>query len=349
MLAKVFACICIVLNASIGMAIDLNANKKSESDILYNHFANNNNESAQSTIENVTIYAQEGPDSAKKIARKGILIRFKDAKATILVAHGFMCNKHDVGFLRNLFPYGKYNFLTFDFRAHGEETKGQFCTLGRDEAYDVIGAAKFLRAHPALKNKPLFAYAFSMGAVATIEAQAKDASLFDALILDCPFDSTENVLKKCLENVKFSFFGYEFNIPGRSILEKYAFHPYVQSIIKAFLKTVRYIDPRKVEMNIYPAYPVKSAQKISVPCFFIHCKQDEKVTINAVKSVYNNTAGPKMLWLTNGRNHYDSFFYNPEKYISNVRQFLDQVMLGQWKSPKDQKIIEDLDDSKTRV
>src|SRR5581483_3113438 len=108
------------------------------------------------TVEEVTIYSQEKADSTKKIARKGILVRHKDAVATILVAHGFMCNKYDVGFLRNIFPYGKYNFLTFDFRAHGENTEGQYCTLGADEALDVTAAAKYLREHPDLKGKPLF-------------------------------------------------------------------------------------------------------------------------------------------------------------------------------------------------
>ena len=193
-------------------------------------------------MEKVTIYSQEHPNSEVKIARKGILVRFKDAQATILLAHGYMCNKFDVGFLRNLFPYGKYNFLSFDFRAHGEETQGQSCTLGSDEALDVIAAAKYLKQHPALQGKPLFAYAFSMGAVATIEAQSQDASLFDALILDCPFDSSENLIKRGLDNMKFTLLGYEFNVPGKSVLQKYAFHPYVQSFIKILLKAVANIE-----------------------------------------------------------------------------------------------------------
>lgn len=134
-------------------------------------------------VEPVTIYSEEKKGSDHKIARKGVLVRFPQAKATILLAHGFMCDKYDVGFLRNLFPYGQYNFLSFDFRAHGEDKVGQTCTLGKNEALDVIAAARFLRAHPDLKGKPLFVYAFSMGAVASIEAQSQDNSLFDATAL----------------------------------------------------------------------------------------------------------------------------------------------------------------------
>jgi len=310
-------------------------------DQSYTDFLQNDHPETQGVVEKVTIYSQEHVNSDVKIARKGILVRFKDAQATILLAHGYMCNKFDVGFLRNLFPYGKYNFLSFDFRAHGEDAKGQSCTLGSEEALDVIAAAKFLKAHPDLQGKPLFAYAFSMGAVATIEAQSQDASLFDALILDCPFDSSENVIKRGLDSMKFSLMGYEFDMPGKSVLQKYAFHPYVQSFIKVLLKAVANMDPRNIETHISPVHPAQSIAKVKIPCFFIHCKHDEKVPVSAVRDVYNGASGPKMLWLTNGRSHYDSLFYNPEKYVRQVRQFFDQVMAGQWKDAKEQRIVED--------
>lgn len=294
--------------------------------------------------EQVTLYSQEKVGSSNKIARKGLLVRFKNAKATILVAHGYMCNKYDVGFLRNLFPHGQYNFLTFDFRAHGENKEGQVCTLGKHEALDVIAAAQFLRKYPDLKDKPLFVYAFSMGAVASIEAQSQDAKLFDAMILDCPFDSTENVLNRLVNTIKFTLFGYEFKVPGAGVLQKYAFHPYVQSLIKMLLRAVANMEPRNVETNVFSVSPAQSVTKINIPCFFIHCKNDEKVPVSAVKDVFSGAKGPKMLWLTNGRSHYDSYFYNPERYIQQVRLFIDQVLAGQWKNPAEQRIIEDEDD-----
>lgn len=297
-------------------------------------------------VEYVDIHSRENNETNTKIDRKGILVRHKNAVATVVLAHGYMCDKYDMGFLRNMFPYGKYNFLSFDFRAHGENVKGQRCTLGRDEAYDVMAAAKFVRSHPELKGKPVFVYAFSMGAVASIEAQAKDSSLFDAMILDCPFDSSENVIKNCLDHIKVSVLGYQFEVPGRAVLQKYAFHPYVQSLIKTLLKSVALMEPRKVETNIFPFSPAKSVAKISVPIFFIHCKRDEKVPVSSIQSLYASAGGPKMLWLTNGRYHYDSYFYNPEIYVQRVRQFVDQVMSGQWKNNSEQQIIEDVDEVK---
>lgn len=298
------------------------------------------------TIEQVALNVPDHLNSENRIIRFGRLVRHPQAKGTILICHGFMCDKFDVGFLRQMFPQGSYNFMTFDFRAHGESACGQQCTFGRDEACDVITAAKFLKSHPDLQNKPLIVYGFSMGAVSSIEAQAIDSSLFDAMILDCPFDSCENVIKRNLSNLQFTFLGYDFTMPACELLQKYAFHPYVQSLIKNILKTVSNLDTKNIDVRMYPTNPAESIQKITVPCFFIHCKNDEKVAASAVKNVYEGAGTDyKVLWLTNGRRHFDSYFYNPEKYVEMLRTFLDKVVDGSLKNMKFNKIVEDPDES----
>lgn len=296
-------------------------------------------------VEKISLFPQENEQSNKRLQRNGFLVRYKEAQGTVLLCHGFMCDKHDLGFLRRIFPHGKYNVMTYDFRAHGENTEGQCCTLGRDEAYDVLAAGNFLKHHPDLKDKPLFVYGFSMGAVAAIEAQAKDASLFNAMILDCPFESSEGVVQRSLDRAKISLFGYEFDLPGKSILKKYAFHPYVQSVVKFILKTVAKMDPRNINMFVYPIHPAKSIEKVNVPSLFIHCKRDEKVSVDAIKTIFNGSAAHyKVLWLTNGRGHFDSYFYSPEKYTSQVRSFLDLAMQGALSKQERKEIIEDVED-----
>lgn len=293
-------------------------------------------------VEKVSFQAQQHAGSDATITRTGLLLTHKDAVATILMCHGFMCDKYDIAFLRQLFPFGRYNIMTFDFRAHGEDRSEQYCTLGRDEAYDVIGAVGFLKNHPAVKDKPLLAYAFSMGAVSAIEAQAKDSSLFQAMILDCPFDSTEHIIKRSLENVKVSLFGYDFVVPGTTLLQKYAFHPYVQSIIRLALKAIAQLDTSAVNMHVFPIEPARSIEKISIPCFFIHCKNDEKVSVESIKRVFNGAAGYKTLWLTNGRRHFDSYFYNPEEYTKKARIFFDTVLQGALSPDRNGVIVEDM-------
>lgn len=294
-------------------------------------------------LEQVAFYPKEDAASDKRIMRKGLLLKYKDAKATVLICHGFMCDKFDVGLLRGMFEPGTYNVMTFDFRAHGECVEGQTCTFGKNEAQDVIAAAEFIKNQPELKDKPLFAYSFSMGAVSCIEAQAQ-RPLFDGMILDCPFDSSENVIKRGLSNLKISLCGYTFDIPGRAYLEKHAFHPYVQSLIKVTLKAVAKFDSRNINTNICPCSPVESARRITVPCLMIHCKQDEKVPIAAGRAVYDALQGPKKFWATNGRHHCDSYFYNPEGYASAVNGFLEAGVRGTLTQVLKGEVVEDKDE-----
>jgi pimeloyl-ACP methyl ester carboxylesterase len=293
------------------------------------------------TVEQVKLYSQAGYNSAEKIVRKGVLYRCNSAKATILICHGFMCDKYDVGILRKVFKKSQFNVMVFDFRAHGEDREGQYCTFGRDEAFEVIAAARFLRNYPPLKGVPLIAYGFSMGAVSAIAGQALALDLFDGMIVDCPFDSSEKVIEKGLEGLRCSIFGYQFSMPGREFLQRHAFHPYVQALVKSVLKTVAQMDATGVKTNFCPLYPAELAKKINIPVFFIHCKNDQKVSVEQVMNVYVNTAGYKRLWLTNGRRHYDSFIYNPEKYIELVRSFCYQVINGDILEMAPEGILED--------
>ncbi|GEM_PF-1043527 len=296
-------------------------------------------------IEKVMLYPKLSSGTNKRIGRNAVLTRYKDAQATILICHGFMCDKIDSGLLRSLFPRGKFNFMTFDFRAHGDCSDGQCCTLGRDEKYDVIAAARFLKDHVALTGKPIIVYGFSMGAVAAIEAQAKDAGLFSAMILDCPFESTENVLKRSLDSIKFSLFGYEFALPGRGVLQRCVFHPYVQSLVKIILRTITQWAPKNIDVTAYPIKPVESVKKISVPVFYISCKHDEKVSVDAIKALFQCTSSVyKQLWITNGRRHFDSFFYNPEQYSDRVRQFVLNVIAGKTQGTTKCEVIQDNDE-----
>ena len=105
---------------------------------------------SDATQENISFPVRENVASQKTFIRRGILIKRPKAKATILICHGYMCDKYDVNFLHVMFK--DYNSLSFDFRAHGEDKEGQCCTFGRDESYDVVGAVRFIKNHPELKK-----------------------------------------------------------------------------------------------------------------------------------------------------------------------------------------------------
>lgn len=299
------------------------------------------------TMELVSFYAQEAEDTHKGLIRNAILYKNPKARATVLVCHGFMCNKNDISFLRR-YLFDRFHVMFFDFRAHGEKVDAdQCCTFGKDEAYDVVGAVNYLKSRTDLHGLPRIAYGFSMGAVAAIQAQALDDTLFHAMILDCPYDKSENLIKQSLAKLKISFFGYTFDLPGRSLLEKYAFHPYVQSVLKTLLKSVANMDATGTNSFMYPLSPVDSIKQVTVPCFFIHCRNDEKVSIDSIKNVYSNAPGYKRLWITNGRRHFDSFLYNPDKYVYKVNRFITAVITGQWLKKQQAKIVADINDNRT--
>jgi pimeloyl-ACP methyl ester carboxylesterase len=278
-------------------------------------------------LESVTFASQKALDApGEKLMRTGLLYLNPKAQATVLVCHGFMCDKFDIGFLRRTL-FSDYNVMVFDFRAHGEQVdEEQCCTFGRDEALDVKGAVDYLKARPDLNNLPRIAYGFSMGAVAAIQAQAADSSLFAAMVLDCPFDTAKNVIKQSIEKLNIHLFGYTFEFPGKKLLEKFAFNSYVQSFLKTLLKTVAQLDATATNTVIYPLNPVDSIKNICAPCFLIHCRNDEKVSVDAARALFNNVPGYKRLWITNGRRHFDSIFYNPEKYNYKVNAFIKSVL-----------------------
>jgi hypothetical protein len=163
-------------------------------------------------------------------------------------------------------------------------------------------------------------------------------TLFDAMILDCPFDSSENVLRKALEDVRIHVFGYSFGLPAKGLLGNYAFNPYVQSFLKSLLKTVAKLDPTATNTRICPVSPADAIKDVSVPCFFIHCKNDEKVPVEAICNVYDNAKGFKRLWVTNGRHHFDSFFDDPEKYRYKTNKFINKVLDGKTADKQPMKV-----------
>jgi pimeloyl-ACP methyl ester carboxylesterase len=291
--------------------------------------------------ERVTFYSRENISSDKKLSRKGVLLKRPGAKATVLICHGFSCDKYDVSFLHMLFS--EYNSMTFDFRAHGEDIEGQECTLGRNESYDVIAASEFLRNHPECKDKPLIVYGFSMGAASAILAQALDASVCDAMILDCPFDSSDKLIDRGLAQIKMDVFGYQVGMPGSAWLKRNAYSPYVQSILAKIFKALTKFDTDKIKINFQPIYPEEAIKYIDVPCFFIACVNDQKAPEEAVLSVYNGAKGYKRCWIDpDGRRHYDTIFRQMHKYFYRVDKFVKSILDRSYLKKPKEKVKKDL-------
>jgi alpha-beta hydrolase superfamily lysophospholipase len=104
------------------------------------------------------------------------------------------------------------------------------------------------------------------------------------------------------------------------------------------------MDTKNVLTNISRVSPIKSVKSIDAPCLLIHCKKDELVSVDAITKMFGRMKGYKTLWLTDGRRHFDSVFYNTERYAQKIKAFLKSILAGDLNKDLDGIIIEDDDD-----
>lgn len=261
------------------------------------------------------------------LLRGGELIIRPNAPATIILFHGFKCKRYQIRPLRT-FLFSDYNAFLFDFRAHGSHvTDDQCCSFGVDEVSEVKAAVDFVRSHPQLKDKPIIAYGISMGAAAAIEAQSRyNNMLFDAMIVDSPFDSMEDVVCRGLYRFKYYVWGYDILEPLRIVVQRSLYNPVMDKILKTLLRMVG-MDAFTVSTCLKPVSPVDSIKKITVPCLIIGCSSDEMVPASSFEKAYENAASnQKELWIVDGSGHVDTFSYKPEEYIQKVRGFMTRVL-----------------------
>ncbi|SET56606.1 alpha/beta hydrolase [Hymenobacter actinosclerus] len=106
------------------------------------------------------------------------------ARGTVALFHGYTSSKsqllHEADYFRSL----GYNVLLTDFAGSGN-SQGFRCTVGYDEAADVATAVRWLQRRPG----PVYIYANSMGAVATLRAEAELGLRPTANLLECPYGS----------------------------------------------------------------------------------------------------------------------------------------------------------------
>lgn len=269
---------------------------------------------------------EEHQSSVDTILRHGYVRIAPQARANILICHGFMTNKEDMFLLRYFFK--DFNVITFDFRAHGEDASLQQCTLGYDERYDVIGAVKYIKNDTYLKDLPLFVYGFSMGAVASIFAQAEEEMLFDGAIWDCPFESTKELTNQALNRLKFNFFGFNIHFPFKNAIKKYIYTAKAQKIITWIFKIFARIDGTNINMLIKKSSPLKVLKNIKIPFFLIGCHNDDKAPAASIENMFYQHEEDSYVrcWISEGRRHFDAIFINPEKYIYKIKKFIFDVL-----------------------
>lgn len=282
------------------------------------------------TLDAIQFPVQQSKQNSDTFIRKGFLIQRPQALGTIVVCHGFTQSKHETAFFRTFFPH--FNIMVFDFRAHGDLTDGQYSTIGRDEIYDVKGAVDFVKSHPKLQNKPIIGFGFSMGAVSLLQAQAEFPDLFNAIIMDSPFDSSSDCMAACIDAMlTVKFFGQKYRLPGRKVMMKCLYCQRLQPFVRQVFRYATGFKNFTSQTKFVPVLPIENAPKVTIPCFFITCENDKKVPVTCVRRLYNHVAAPyKRLWITKGIRHCGSCLESPELYVYRINKFIKNVLDNSW-------------------
>ena len=278
---------------------------------------------ADEMVEHPIVLQVREPDGTV-LTRNGELVIRPEARATVILTHGFKHDKSHTKALRVLFP--NYNTLVFDFRGHGENIAGQCCSFGSNEVADLKAAADFVINHPEIGQLPLFGYGASMGASTLIETEAR-FNVFDALVLDSPFESMEDVIKRGLSKVTYPVGTVDLLAPLRRILERNMFHPYVNNVLRWVLRGNAGMDTAEVVTCLRPVCPAESIKQIAIPMFLIGCNQDTLTPPEGIKKMYNNINHTNThMWLVDGKGHVGAFFSHPELYTKKVNDFMANVL-----------------------
>lgn len=238
------------------------------------------------------------------VAEDGRTIRgwFFPAKAgtsarTLIFCHGMGGNRSI--YLPLILPVGdtlQANILAFDFRGHGA-SDGHTVTFGGREKLDVRAAIEYLRRARPEQAREIIGFGISMGTAALVPAAAEVEPPLDAVILDCPYATAEELIDSMAGLVPAAV---------RPVLSQPAI--LIGSLDSGcWLPDVRSID---------------HIDRLRAPLLIIHDRDDELIPVEQAERLHKRAAEPKELWLTEGYGHGRSLLAGKE-YLERVQRFVN--------------------------
>jgi uncharacterized protein len=189
---------------------------------------------------------------------------------TVVVLHGIASCKEAMLPRARSFAHAGFNSIVFDLRAHGE-SGGQYCTFGYREKEDVrryIDSA-LARFGPAVG--PVVVWGGSLGAAVALQVMESDSRI-QCGVVESPFATLREVV-----------FDYMKRMSGIS----------VQWIADAALT-------RAGEIARFPVdsiRPQESARHVMQPVMVVHGLQDEHISSEYGKRIYQNLCSTDKVWV----------------------------------------------------
>ncbi len=226
------------------------------------------------------------------------------SRAAIILCHGFHGGAVDTHPAAAIGRATGYNTLTLDFRGCGE-SEGKTTSVGYWEVEDLLGAIDFIKSRPEVDPEKICVYGYSMGGAVAILAAEREPAI-KAIITDAAFASLDALL-----SVKFNVF---YRLP------RFPFRYTAVWWSRWFSQTTgKRVDPLKALQKM-------AAENRSIPHLVIHGEADDIIPVDNATLIYENTPGPKDLWLVPEAGHVAAGYCDKQGYMAKICEFLDPLM-----------------------
>ena len=223
----------------------------------------------------------------------------KKTNKTAILAHGWHNNKTTMAIYGELFHELGYNVLIPDNRAHGD-SQGKIIGYGWLDRRDYIQWLNQIIKYQG-QDTDIIMYGMSMGAATVLQVSGEP---------DLPHQ-----VKAVIADSAYTNLADETKYQAKAMYHLPSF---------PFVNVVSGISKIRAGYFYGEVSPLKQASKSSLPTFFIHGSADDFVPTKMVYPLYRALKAPKLLWVSQGSKHVQSFHDHPVLYRDKIEKFLSE-------------------------
>ena len=224
---------------------------------------------------------------------KGWLIEVDNSKGVVVLFHGYSGSKSGLVAYAEEFNKMDFSTLLIDFRGSGG-SEGRQTTIGFKEAKDVKATFDFIKNK--FPNQEIILFGTSMGAVSIMKAVADLGVQPSKIILECPFGTMRQTVKKRFEAM---------NLPSFPLADMLMFYGGIQT-----------------GFNPYKHKPMEYAKDIKISTLLLYGKHDARVTLEETEGIYESLSGQKELVILENSGH-ENYLNNDKKdWLSSIKKFI---------------------------
>ncbi|MGN1015964.1 MAG: alpha/beta hydrolase [Faecousia sp.] len=220
----------------------------------------------------------------------------ENARRVIIAMHGWRSSwGHDFGLIRDFWENSGCSVLYADQRGQGE-SGGDYIGFGPIERYDCLDWVNWVTGRCG-SEIPIYLWGVSMGASTVL--MASDLPMpgnVRGIVGDCGFTSPHAIWK----HVATNNLHMRFRLRGAMANTMYR---------------------RKTQMDAAAFSTTNALSQTNIPVLFIHGTDDRFVPVEMTFENYKACHSPKKLLIVPGAGHCMSYFLEPERYETIVKEF----------------------------